>query len=124
MEKQHVANILAIPGGLPATRKDHGNSAAVGKSRPTAGQWVTGAVVKSLAVVILVACAPAVDRADCTDGATWRDNCTRDRMERPEPEEPGGHWATRDNEPDSRTDPDAHRDWQRDRDAQREEGTW
>ena len=37
---------------------------------------------------------------------------------------PGGHWATRDNEPDSRTDPEGHRDWQRDRDAQREEGTW
>lgn len=42
----------------------------------------------------------------------------------PEPEEPGGHWATRDNEPDSRTDPEGRRDWQRDRDAQREEGTW
>ena len=126
MEKQHVANILAIPGGLPATRKDHGNSAAVGKSGPTAPQWVTGAVVKSLAVVILAACVPTVDRADCTDGATWRDACTRDRaaVDRPEPEEPGGHWATRDNEPDSRTDPDGHRDWQRDRDAQREEGTW
>ena len=68
----------------------------------------------------------AVDRADCMDGATWRDACSRDRaaVERPEPEEPGGHWATRDNEPDSRTDPEGHRDWQRDRDAQREEGTW
>jgi hypothetical protein len=44
-------------------------------------------------------------------------------LERPEPE-PGGHWATRENEPDSRTDPEGHRDWQRDRDAQREEGTW
>ena len=74
---------------------------------------------------LLAACVPAVDRADCTDGATWRDACSRDRaaVERPEPE-PGGHWATRDNEPDSRTDPEGHRDWQRDRDAQREEGTW
>lgn len=78
-----------------------------------------------LAAIFLAACVPAVDRADCTDGATWRDACDRDRaaVERPEPE-PGGHWATRENEPDSRTDPDAHRDWQRDRDAQREEGTW
>ena len=42
----------------------------------------------------------------------------------PEPEEPGGHWATRDNEPDSRVDPEGHRDWQRDRDRQIEEGTW
>lgn len=42
----------------------------------------------------------------------------------PQPEEPGDHWATRGNEPDSRRDPDAHRDWQRDRDAQIEEGTW
>lgn len=59
------------------------------------------------------------------DGATWRDACSRDRaaVERPEPE-PGGHWATRDNEPDSRTDPEGHRDWQQDRDVQREEGTW
>ena len=57
--------------------------------------------------------------------AARRDACSRDRaaVERPEPE-PGGHWATRDNEPDSRTDPEGHRDWQRDRDAQREEGTW
>ena len=39
-------------------------------------------------------------------------------------EAPGGHWAARDNEPDSRTDPEGHRDWQRDRDQQREEGTW
>ncbi len=39
-------------------------------------------------------------------------------------EAPGGHWAARDNEPNSRTDPEGHRDWQRDRDAQREEGTW
>ncbi len=85
-------------------------------------------VGKSLAVVILAACVPTVDRADCTDGVSWRDACSRDRaaVERPEPEpeEPGGHWATRDNEPDSRTDPEGHRDWQRDRDAQREEGTW
>lgn len=139
MENQHVANILAIPGGLPATRKAHGNSAAVGKSGPTAPQWVTGAVGKSLAALILAACVPAVDRADCTDGATWRDACDRDRaaVERPEPApeptpeptpepepEPGGHWATRDNEPDSRTDPEGHRDWQRDRDQQIEEGTW
>lgn len=62
MEKQHVANILAIPGGLSATQKSHGNPARVGKSRPTAGQWVTGVVVKSLAVVILAACVPAIDR--------------------------------------------------------------
>ena len=80
----------------------------------------------TLAAILLAACVPATDRADCTDGATWRDNCDRDRaaVERPEPEEPGGHWATRDNEPNSRTDPEGHRDWQRDRDAQREEGTW
>ena len=79
-----------------------------------------------LAAIFLAACVPTVDRADCTDGATWRDNCTRDRaaVERPEPEEPGGHWATRDNEPDSRVDPEGHRDWQRDRDRQIEEGTW
>lgn len=60
-------------------------------------------------------------------GATWHmGTCDRDRaaVERPEPEEPGGHWATRENEPDSRTDPEGHRDWQRDRDAQRREGTW
>lgn len=95
--------------------------------------------------LVLSACAPGVVRDDCTDGATWREACDRahpryvrtivdDSCMRgckpprpepePEPEEPGGHWATRDNEPDSRTDPDAHRDWQRDRDAQREEGTW
>lgn len=80
----------------------------------------------ALAALLLAGCVSAVDRQDCTDGATWRDNCTRDRaaVERPKPEEPGGHWATRDNEPDSRTDPEGHRDWQRDRDAQREEGTW
>ena len=79
-----------------------------------------------ITALLLAACVPTVDRADCTDGATWRDNCDRDRaaVERPEPEEPGGHWATRDNEPNSRTDPEGHRDWQRDRDAQREEGTW
>lgn len=79
-----------------------------------------------ITAILLSACVPTVDRADCTDGVSWRDACSRDRaaVERPEPEEPGGHWATRDNEPDSRTDPDAHRDWQRDRDAQREEGTW
>mgnify|MGYP003519884686 FL=1 len=78
-----------------------------------------------ITALLLAACVPAVDRADCTDGATWRDACDRDRaaVERPEPE-PSGHWATRDNEPDSRTDPEGHRDWQRDRDAQREEGTW
>ena len=78
-----------------------------------------------ITAILLSACVPTVDRADCTDGATWRDTCDRDRaaVERPEPE-PGGHWATRDNEPDSRTDPEGHRDWQRDRDAQREEGTW
>lgn len=76
--------------------------------------------------LILAACVPATDRADCTEGVSWRDTCSRDRaaVERPETEEPGGHWATRDNEPDSRTDPEGHRDWQRDRDAQREEGTW
>ena len=143
MENQHVANILAIPEGLPATQKSHGNPARVGKSGPMLRQWVTGAVGKSLAALILAACVPAVDRADCTDGATWRDNCARERVavDRPEPApeptpeptpepepepepEPGGHWATRDNEPDSRTDPEGHRDWQRDRDAQREEGTW
>lgn len=77
----------------------------------------------ALAALLLAGCVPAVDRQDCTDGAAWRDNCDRERMERPEPEEPG-HWATRDNEPNSRTDPDGHRDWQRDRDQQREEGTW
>ena len=81
-----------------------------------------------LAAFALTACVPAQiqSRDDCTDGATWRDNCTRDRaaVERPEPEEPGGHWATRDNEPDSRVDPEGHRDWQRDRDRQIEEGTW
>ncbi len=79
-----------------------------------------------ITAILLSACVPTVDRADCTDGVSWRDACSRDRaaVERPEPEEPGGHWATRDNEPDSRTDPDGHRDWQRDRDAQREEGTW
>ena len=81
--------------------------------------------VNLITAIFLSACVPTVDRADCTDGATWRDACDRDRaaVERPEPE-PGGHWATRDNEPDSRTDPEGHRDWQRDRDAQREEGTW
>jgi len=47
-----------------------------------------------------------------------------DTRPEPEPEEPGGHWATRDNEPDSRVDPEGHRDWQRDRDRQIEEGTW
>jgi len=82
--------------------------------------------VNLITALFLAACAPVVDRPDCMDGATWRDNCDRDRaaVERPEPEEPGGHWATRDNEPNSRTDPEGHRDWQRDRDAQREEGTW
>ena len=124
-QENEALALLPDPGGLPATRKDHGNSARVGKSCPTARQWVTGAVVKSLAVVILAACVPTVDRADCSDGATWRAACDRDRaaVERPEPE-PGGHWATRDNEPDSRTDPEGHRDWQRDRDRQIEEGTW
>ena len=79
-----------------------------------------------ITAILLSACVPTVDRADCTDGVSWRDACSRDRaaVERPEPEEPGGHWATRDNEPDSRTDPEGHRDWQRDRDAQRAEGTW
>ena len=82
--------------------------------------------VNLITALFLAARVPTVDRADCTDGATCRDACDRDRaaVERPEPEEPGGHWATRDNEPDSRTDPEGHRDWQRDRDAQREEGTW
>lgn len=81
--------------------------------------------VNLITAILLAACVPTVDRADCTNGATWRDACDRDRaaLERPEPE-PGGHWATRENEPDSRTDPEGHRDWQRDRDAQREEGTW
>lgn len=86
---------------------------------------VRGSVV--FAALLLAACVPAQIQShdDCTDGETWRDNCDRDRaaVERPEPE-PGGHWATRGNEPDSRRDPDAHRDWQRDRDQQREEGTW
>ena len=79
-----------------------------------------------ITAILLSACVPTVDRADCTDGVSWRDACSRDRaaVERPEPEEPGGHWATRENEPDSRTDPEGHRDWQRDRDAQRREGTW
>ena len=82
--------------------------------------------VNLITALFLAACVPTVDRADCTDGVSWRDACSRDRaaVERPEPEEPGGHWATRENEPDSRTDPEGHRDWQRDRDAQREEGTW
>ena len=99
----------------------------------------------ALAALLLSACVPTVVRQDCTDGATWRENCDRPHYKRtvvddscmrgckpprpepepePEPEEPGGHWATRDNEPDSRTDPEGHRDWQRDRDQQREEGTW
>ena len=91
-----------------------------------------------IAAIFLSACVPVVDRADCTDGDVRKDNCDRNRITRtivdnppqpepepePEPEEPGGHWATRENEPDSRTDPDGHRDWQRDRDAQIEEGTW
>ena len=62
MRKQHVRGRLAIPGGLPATRKYHADSARVGKSGPVARQWVTGAVVKSLAVVILAACVPAIAR--------------------------------------------------------------
>ncbi len=93
----------------------------------------------TFAALLLAACVPAIDRQDCTDGAVWRDACGRPHYKRtvvddscmrgckpprPEPEEPGGHWATRDNEPNSRTDPEGHRDWQRDRDAQREEGTW
>lgn len=87
-----------------------------------------------IAAVFLSACVQVVDRADCTDGDVRKDNCDRHRITRtivdnppqpePEPEEPGGHWATRDNEPDSRTDPEGHRDWQRDRDAQIEEGAW
>lgn len=83
-------------------------------------------------ILILSACAPGIDRQDCTETATWRQSCESRDVTRsvpepapePEPEQPGGHWATRDNEPDSRTDPEGHRDWQRDRDAQREEGTW
>lgn len=59
--------------------------------------------------------------AEAADG---RDATPRPRPEPEEPGEPGGHWATRDNEPDSRVDPGRHRDWQRDRDAQIEEGTW
>jgi hypothetical protein len=99
----------------------------------------------TLAALLLAGCVPTVARQDCVDGAIWRENCDRPRYTRtivddscmrgckpprpepepePEPEEPGGHWATRDNEPDSRTDTDAHRDWQRDRDQQREDGTW
>ena len=69
------------------------------------------------------------NRCDCREIKHGEGNRPQSRPtpepepERPEPE-PGGHWATRDNEPDSRTDPEGHRDWQRDRDAQREEGTW
>jgi len=79
-----------------------------------------------LAALLLAACAPGIDRPDCTDAAAWRAACESRDVTRaaPEPEETGGHWATRDNEPNSRTDPEAHRDWQRDRDAQRREGTW
>lgn len=47
MAKQDVTGRVAIPGGLPATRNYHGNSTRVGKSCPTARQWVTGAVGKS-----------------------------------------------------------------------------
>jgi len=77
-------------------------------------------------LLILAACAPALDRQDCTETATWRQSCESRDVTRagPEPEEPGGHWATRDNEPDSRTDPEGHRDWRADRDAQVREGTW
>lgn len=79
-----------------------------------------------LSILTLSACIAHTDQQDCVDTYTWRDNCSRDTsvVTRPEPEEPDGHWATRENEPDSRTDPEGHRDWQRDRDAQREEGTW
>lgn len=79
----------------------------------------------TLAALLLSACAPGIDRQDCAETATWRGACESRDMARaaPEPEQPGGHWATRDNEPDSRADPEGHRDWQRDRDAQREEGT-
>lgn len=99
-----------------------------------------------IAAIFLSACVPVVDRADCTDGDVRKDNCDRPRItrtivddscmrgckpprpepepEEPEPEEPGGWRATRDNEPNSRTDPEGHRDWQRDRDRQIEEGTW
>ena len=87
-------------------------------------KWKQG--VNLITALLLAACAPAVDRPDCTDAATWRAACESRDVTRaaPEPEEPGGHWATRDNEPNSRTDPEAHRDWQRDRDRQIEEGTW
>ena len=45
------------------------------------------------------------------------------RGERPTPEpEPGPEQPDR--EPNRETDPEGHRDWQRDRDAQQEEGTW
>jgi len=30
-----------------------------------------------LAVLLLTACAPGTVRDDCTDGATWRENCDR-----------------------------------------------
>ena len=80
-------------------------------------------------LLILAACAPVLEHQDCTDLAIYRSTCESRNTEpkskpEPEPEEPGGHWATRDNEPDSRTDPEGHRDWQRDRDRQIEDGTW
>jgi hypothetical protein len=78
-----------------------------------------------LATLMLSACVSTTTaRVDCTEGVVWRSTCEREaKPQEPATEQPD-HWATRDNEPDSRTDPEAHRDWQRDRDQQREEGVW
>lgn len=42
MEKQHVANILAIPGGLRESLIGAGNPGQGEKRRPMARQWVAG----------------------------------------------------------------------------------
>jgi len=47
-----------------------------------AGLWRSGEGTITDDEYILAACVPTVDRADCTDGATWRDACDRDRAER------------------------------------------
>ena len=68
-----------------------------------------------ITAILLSACVPTVDRADCTDGATWRDNCDRDRatVERPEP--PRDHTTDPephdDTEPDRQTDPEGWAGW-------------
>ena len=87
---------VGVQPGLAAKRCDAAIKGRLNRTRPISPPYSSPASL-------------TVDRADCTGmarrGATTSDRDRAAAVERPEPEEPGGHWATRDNEPNPRRTP-------------------